>query len=167
MDLGIPPRHIKNLLESDPLKSRFLVRELTVWLITSGQASGDCSVVMPFSSQRKVWWRRARWTRASDVRFTKEEPRRSGVRPERAPTRKWRTSPVPRGAPHTPLFLAPARRPCSSSIFSARRPSWLEFAPRGAGRTGIFVLTEDSRVSISRNRIETVVKMCLRLRPYI
>ena len=30
MDLGIPPLSIENLLESSPLKSRFLVRELTV-----------------------------------------------------------------------------------------------------------------------------------------
>ena len=30
MDLGIPPLKIKNLLESNPLKSRFVVRELTV-----------------------------------------------------------------------------------------------------------------------------------------
>ena len=29
MDLGIPPHEIKNLLESDPLKSGFLVRRLT------------------------------------------------------------------------------------------------------------------------------------------
>ena len=30
MDLGIPPLEIKNLLESNPLKFWFLVRELTV-----------------------------------------------------------------------------------------------------------------------------------------
>ena len=30
MDLGIPPLKIKNLLESNPLKSRFVVHELTV-----------------------------------------------------------------------------------------------------------------------------------------
>ena len=30
MDLGIPPLKIKNMLESNPLKSRFLVRGVTV-----------------------------------------------------------------------------------------------------------------------------------------
>ena len=31
MDLGVPPVEIRNLLGLKPLKSRFLVCELTVW----------------------------------------------------------------------------------------------------------------------------------------
>ena len=38
MDLGIPPLQIKNLLESNPLKPRFLLRGLTVGIMLAAAA---------------------------------------------------------------------------------------------------------------------------------
>ena len=40
MDLGLPALESKNLLESNPLKSRFLVRELTLSGSGEGGAKG-------------------------------------------------------------------------------------------------------------------------------
>ena len=51
MGLGIPPLEIKNLLESNPLKSRFLVCELTVL----GSSTPHTSRLGPESKPRRSW----------------------------------------------------------------------------------------------------------------
>ena len=55
MNLGIPPLNIEKLLESNPLKSRFLVRGLTVLAVSRQRAVFGCPIQRLADSYRCLW----------------------------------------------------------------------------------------------------------------